>query len=145
MKAYITWGVGYGPKILAQKNAQSDAHTEKIKFRRLESFEIPKCEFIESKKELYQLNGEFEGLVLNNCSKAEVAVAIGFGFIGDKMLIGKGKGGTISGAEKRALAEINYMAKERNAELGGIKFLAAAAPKIKDKFGCAVVALVLKD
>ncbi|MBS3065139.1 MAG: hypothetical protein J4451_01425 [DPANN group archaeon] len=39
MKAYITWGVGYGPKILAQKNAQSDAHTEKIKFRRLESFE----------------------------------------------------------------------------------------------------------
>jgi hypothetical protein len=145
MKAYITWGVGYGPKILAQKNAQSDAHTEKIKFRRLESFEIPKCEFIESKKELYQLKGEFEGLVLNNCSKAEVAVAIGFGFVGDKILIGKGKGGTISGAEKRALAEINYMAKERNVELEGIKFLATAAPKIKDKFGCAVVALVLKE
>src|SRR3990167_2912477 len=113
MIAYLTWGVGYGPKILAQKNAQSDAHTEKIKFRRLESFEIPKCEFIESKKEVSNLNGEFEGLVLNNCSKAEVAVAIGFGFIGDKMLIGKG----------------------RNAELEGIKFLAATAPKIKDKFG----------
>ena len=145
MIAYLTWGVGYGPKILAQKNAQSDAHTEKIKFRRLESFEIPKCEFIESKKELSNLKGEFEGLVLNNCSKADVAVAICFGFFGDKMLIGKGKGGTISGAEKRALGEINYMARERKIELDGVKFLAAAAPKIKDKFGCAVVALVLKD
>ena len=56
MKALITYGIGYGKsRELAEANAQLDARVDKIKIKKLDKLEIPRCDLIESKKELAKL------------------------------------------------------------------------------------------
>lgn len=140
MKAYITYGTGYGKgRVLAEANAQLDACINKIKITKLDSLTIPKCEIVENKKELLKLTGEFSGIVLQNCAKSDVFSALVFGITEDTICIGKGKaaGGK---AEKGAVFEAK---KAAGNDLESLQQIVAHAPYRKDMYGCAIVALVL--
>jgi len=144
MKAYLTWGVGFGKgKILAQTNAQLDASLDKIKIKKLEKLEIPKCEIIKNKKELAKLRGDFSGIVLQNCAKGEVAASLVLGLAEDKIIIGHGKAGSLAKAERIAEYEVK---KAINEQSSGLDYhIASVAPSKKGEYGCAIVALVLVD
>ncbi|MFH0869068.1 MAG: pyruvoyl-dependent arginine decarboxylase [archaeon] len=140
MKAYITYGIGYGRgRVLAEANAQMDAGINKVKIVHLESLTIPRCEIVENKKELLKLTGEFTGIVLQNCAKSDVFSALAFGITEDAICIGKGKaaGGK---AEKEAIFEAK---KAAGNDLESLQQIVAHAPYRKDEYCCAIVALVL--
>ena len=146
MKAYLTWGVGYGSKVLAMKNAQAAAGVDKIKIKKLESLQIPKCEVIEDKLALKKLKGEFSGIVLQNAQKGEVAAALLLEVTEDKIVIGHGKAGGLVKAERMAEAEIKKTLKEQNLKSEGINYhIAADAQPKKGEYSCAIVALVLAE
>lgn len=139
MKAFITWGIGYGKgRVLAEANAQLDASIDKVKIAKLEKLEIPRCEIIENKKELSNLKGDFAGIVLQNCAKSDVFSALAFGITEDTIFIGKGKaaGGK---AEKEAIFEAKKAAGDK---LESLQQIVAKTPYKKDMYGCAIVALV---
>ena len=139
MKAYITWGTGYGKgRVLAEANAQLDAGIDKIRILKLDKLEILRCEIVENKKELSKLKGDFTGIILQNCAKSDVFSALAFGITEDKIFIGKGKaaGGK---AEKEAIFEAKKAAGDK---LESLQQIVANAPYKKDQYGCAIVALV---
>lgn len=142
MKAYITYGIGYGKgRVLAEANAQFNAGINKIKIAKLDKLEIPRCEIIENKKEISNLRGDFKGIVLQNCAKSAVFSALAFGITADEIFIGKGKaaGGK---AEKEAVYEAKQAAGDR---LESLQQIVANTPYRKDMYGCAIVALVVVE
>jgi len=146
MKAYLTWGVGYGTKVIAMQNAQAAANIGNIKIKKLEKLEIPKCEVIESKKELGKLKGEHSGIVLQNCAKGEVAAALALAVADGKILIGHGKAGGLVKAERLADADMNKSMRDQKLTSEGINYhIAADAQPVKNQFSCAIVALVLVE
>ncbi len=146
MRAYLTWGIGYGKKVIAQKNAQMDANIDKIKIKKLPKLEIPVCEIVSNKRALKHLRGEFAGIVLQNCAKGEVAASLILGVTKGKIVIGHGKAGGLVKAEKFAEAEVNKVIREQNLKLEATYFrMSARAPSQKDKFGCTIVALILEQ
>lgn len=140
MKAYMTWGIGYGKtREMAEINAQRDANLEKIRISKLDKLEIPRCEIVENKKELSNLKGDFSGIVLQNCAKSDVYSCLAFGLTEDKIFIGKGKA-----AGKKAEEQAIYEAKKAaGADLESIQQVMAFAPYKKDFYGCAIVTLVI--
>ncbi len=147
MKAYLTWGIGYGKsRELAEINAQADANLDKIKIGKLTKLEIPKCEVVENKKALLELKGSFFGIVLQNCKKGEVAASLVLGLTEEKIIIGHGKAGGLVKAEREAEFEVKKAIQEQKLALDGIDYhIAADAPAKKDTFGCAIVALILVE
>ncbi|MEM4247683.1 MAG: hypothetical protein QXH80_00260 [Candidatus Nanoarchaeia archaeon] len=140
MKAYLTWGIGYGKsRELAQINAQFDASLDRIKVAKLEKLEIPAGKIIEDKKELAKLKGNFKGIVLQNCAKSDVYSCLAFGITEDKIFVGKGKAAG-NKAEKQAMFEATKAAGDK---LESTRQIMAFAPYRKDQYGCAIVALVL--
>ena len=142
MKAILTYGIGYGKsRELAEANAQLDARVDKIKIRKLESLEIPRCALTENKKELAKLKGEFHGIILQNCAKSDVISVLAFGITEDKIFIGKGKA-----AGKKAEEQATYEAKRAAGDtLESLQHIAARADYQKDRYGCAIVALILVE
>jgi len=142
MKSILTYGIGYGKsREMAEINAQLDARVDKIKIKKLEKLEIPRCELIESKKELEKLKGDFSGIVLQNCAKSDVFSCLAFGITDDRVFIGKGKA-----AGKKAEAQAIYEAKKAAGDkLESLQQILAEAPYKKDMYGCAIVALILVD
>ena len=140
MKTFITYGIGYGKsREMAEINAQLDARVDKIKIKKLEKLEIPRCELVESKKELEKLKGDFSGIVLQNCAKSDVFSCLAFGVTEDKVFIGKGKA-----AGKKAEEQAIYEAKKAAGDkLESLQQILAEAPYKKDQYGCAIVALIL--
>ena len=146
MKAYLTYGVGHGSKVIAMQNAQADANINKIKINKLPKLEIPKCEVIEDKTELARLKGEFPGIVLQNCQKGEVAASLVLGVTESKIIIGHGKAGGLVKAERIAEFEVRQAIREQQLELDGIDYhIAADATSMKNQFSCAIVALVFVE
>ena len=142
MKALITYGIGYGKsRELAEANAQLDARVDKIKIKKLEKLEITRCDLIESKKELEKLKGEFPGIILQNCAKSDVISVLAFGITEDKIFIGKGKA-----AGKKAEEQATYEAKKAAGDsLESLQHIAARADYQKDRYGCAIVALIVVE
>jgi len=136
-KYYLTWGVGYGSKLLAEKNALRKANISKVKIRGLDKLELPRGRFEELKKEL---DGEFKGILLKRCVKGETAVALSFGLTKDKIYIGKGRGGSLQKALRKAELELEKL----KVDFESKQQLAAHAEAQKGKFSCAVVALLIK-
>ncbi|MEM2874107.1 MAG: hypothetical protein QW063_01485 [Candidatus Nanoarchaeia archaeon] len=147
MKAYLTWGVGYGKsRELAEANAQADANLDKIKINKLKKLEIPRCKIIEDKKQLTKLKGNFFGIVLQNCQKGEVAAALVLGITADKIVIGHGKAGGAIKAERIANIEMRKVIEKQELKFEGINYhIVADAPAKKDIYSCAIVALVLEE
>ncbi len=142
MKAILTYGIGYGKsRELAEANAQLDANIDKIKIKKLEKLEIEKCDFITNKKELKKLKGDFKGIVLQNCAKSDVISVLAFGLTEDKIFIGKGKA-----AGNKAEEQATYEAKKAAGDsLESLQHIAARADYQKDRYGCAIVALILVE
>ncbi len=142
MKALITYGIGYGKsRELAEANAQLDAGIDKIKIKRLDKLEIDRCDLIADKKEFKKLKGDFKGIVLQNCAKSDVISVLAFGITEDKIFIGKGKA-----AGKKAEEQATYEAKKAAGEkLESLQHISAKADYQKDKYGCAIVALILVE
>jgi len=147
MKAYLTWGIGYGKsRELAEINSQRDANLDKIKIGKLTKLEIPKCEVVENKKVLTELKGSFFGIVLQNCKKGEVAASLVLNVTDEKIIIGHGKAGGLVKAEREAEFEVKKAVTEQNLNPEGIDYrISADAPAKKDTFGCAIVALILVE
>jgi hypothetical protein len=144
MKAYLTWGIGYGSKVIAIKNARASAGIDKIKIKKLEKLEIEKCEIVEDKRFLQELKGEFAGIVLQNCKKGEVAAALVLSVTKDKIVIGHGKAGGAIKAERIANFEVKKIIEKQKLISKGIDYhLVASAPPVKNKYSCAIAALVL--
>jgi len=145
MKAYLTWGTGASKsKVLAMRNAAAAAGISKIKIRRLDKLEIPLTDISENKAELGKLKGEHSGIVLQNCSKGEVASALVVEVTENKLVIGHGKAGGAIKAERLAQAEVKNAIQKVNLKSEGINYHIVADIKApKDQFGCAIVALVL--
>ena len=142
MKAYMTWGIGYGKtREMAEINAQRDANLEKIRVSKLDKLEIPRYEIVDDRKFLMKLKGEFPGIVLQNCAKSEVASELIFAITEDKMFIGKGKSTSPLKARKLAHHEAEKAAGGEGIE--SFDGIAAIAPYRKDFYGCAIVALVI--
>src|SRR3989344_6035703 len=141
MKSIITYGIGYGKsREMAEINAQLDARVDKIKIKKLEKLEIPRCELVESKKELEKLKGDFSGIVLQNCAKSDVFSCLAFGITEDKDNIGNCKE-----PGKKAEEQATYEAKKAAGDkLESLQQILAEAPYKKDQYGCAIVALILK-
>jgi len=142
MKSIITWGIGYGKtREMAEINAQLDARVDKIRIKKLERLEIPRCDLTENKKELEKLKGVFSGIVLQNCAKSDVFSCLAFGITEDKIFIGKGKA-----AGKKAEEQATYEARKAAGDkMESLQQILAEAPYKKDMYGCAIVALVLVD
>jgi len=140
----MTWGIGYGKtRDMAEINAQRDANLEKIKVSKLEKFEIPKYEIVDDRKHLSKLNGDFPGVVLQNCAKSEVVSQLIFAVTEDKIFIGRGKSVSPIKAQRLAHYEAEKAAGKESVE--SFDGLAAIAPYKKDQYGCAIVALVLVE
>lgn len=140
MKSYLTYGIGYGKsREMAEINAQLDARVDKIKIRKLDKLEVPRCDLVENKRELEKLKGEFSGIILQNCAKSDVFSCLSFGITEDKIFIGKGKA-----AGKKAEEQATYEAKRAAGDkLESLQQILAAAPYKKDQYGCAIVAFIL--
>lgn len=136
-KYYLTWGVGYGSKLLAEKNALRNAKISNVELIGLKKLELPKGRLIELKKEI---KGKASGIVLKRCVKGEAAVALVFGITADKVYIGKGKAGSLQKAIKKAEYELKKLKKE----FEGTQQIAASAEAQKGTYSCAVVALLIK-
>lgn len=134
-KYYLTWGVGYGSKLLAEKNALRNAKISQVKLEGLKKLELPKAKFVELKKEISR---KAKGIILKRCVKGEAAVALVFGIAEAKIYIGKGKAGSLQKAIKKAEYEI------KNKKLIGTQQIAASAEAQKKQYSCAVVALIIK-
>lgn len=144
MKAYITWGIGYGKgRVLAEANAQLDANLDKIKVKKMDKLEILRCDIVENKKVLGKLKGEYKGIVLQNCAKSEVSAVLAFALAGDSIFIGKGKSVSLPKAEKMAIYEARKAAEDKKLEIESVQHIAAYAQYKKDQYICAIVALVL--
>jgi len=135
-KYYLTWGIGYGSKLLAEKNALRNANISGIEITGLKKLEIPKVRLIDLKTEL---KGKASGIILKRCVKGAAAVSLVFGITEDKIYIGKGKAGSLQKAVRKANAEIS-----KKLKLEGTQQLAASAEAQKGKYSCAVVALIIK-
>ena len=146
MKAYLTWGVGYGSKVIAMKNAQTSAGIDKIKINKLPKLEIERCKIIENKKALSKIKGEHEGIVLQNCSKGQVAASLVLGLTEKQIIIGHGKAGGLIKAERIAEGKVKKIIKDKNLKIEGINYhIGAAIGPPKKTYGCAIVALVLVE
>jgi len=144
MKGYLTWGIGYGKsKELAQINAQLAANLDKIKVLKLESLKLGNCEVIEGKERLKELKGSFRGIVLQNCTKGEAAVALVLGALDGQLFIGHGKAGSAAKAEKKAQYNLKLLTSGKEPEQDWR--VVAHAPPIKNNYACAIVAFVVED
>ena len=142
MKSYLTYGIGYGKsREMAEINAQLDARVDKIKIRKLDKLEVPRCDLVENKRELEKLKGEFSGIILQNCAKSDVFSCLSFGITEDKIFIGKGKA-----FGKKAEEQATYEAKRAAGDkLESLQQILAGAPYKKDQYGCAIVALIIVE
>ena len=140
VKYYLTWGIGYGSKLTAEKNALYDANISSLKIKGLDKLEIPIEKFIENKEEVEKLKGGVSGIVLKKCIKGEIGVALAFGITSEKIFIGKGKAGSL----KKAIGKAVYDVRKLNIEFERIQDLAANAEAKKGEYSCAVVALIIK-
>ncbi|MBD3262848.1 hypothetical protein GF374_00530 [Candidatus Woesearchaeota archaeon] len=136
-KYYFTWGVGYGSKILAEKNALRNAKISSVDLTGLKKLEVPKGNVVELKK---QLKGKAKGIVLKKCVKGEAAVALFLGITADKIYIGKGMGRSLQKAVKKAESEL----KKKKIDFEGTQEIASSAEAKKGEYSCAVVALLIK-
>lgn len=144
-KCYLTWGVGYGKKVIAQKNAQMDANIDKIKINKLPKLEVPRCKIISDRKKLARKKGDFSGIVLQNCAKSPVVSYLSFGITEDKIIIGRSKTAGIRKAEKQATYDAKKSAEKQNLKIESVQHIAATAkPKKKGEYACAIVALILE-
>ena len=137
MKYYLTWGIGHGSKLLAEKNALRRAKILNVNLKGLEKLEIPKANFIELKKEI---TGQIKGIILKRCAKGASAVALAFGVTAGKIYVGKGRAGSLQKAIKKAEFEL----KKFNKKFESTQQIAASAEAQKGKYSCAVVALLIK-
>lgn len=136
-KYYLTWGVGFGSKLLAEKNALRSAKISNVKLKGLDKLELPKGTFTELKK---KLKGNYKGIILKRCVKGETAAALVFGISSNKIYIGKGKAGSLQKAIKKAENEL----KKLNKDFESTQQLAAFAEAKKGQYSCAVVALIIR-
>jgi len=143
MKIYLTWGIGYGSKPIAEKNAQLDASINHIETDKLDSLEIERAEVVQSKKELSKLKGKHKGIVLEKCIKGEAAVALALGFSEDKIYLGIGKASSANKALKEAIFEVEKIAREKKIEFEKVEHLVADASAEKDSYSCAIVGLII--
>jgi len=139
-KYYLTWGVGYGSKLLAEKNALRNANISTIKLKGLDKLEIPKAKFVDDRTAIKKIKGETKGIILKRCVKGEAAVALVFGITADKVYISKGRAGSL----QKAINKANYELKKLNIDFEGTQQIAASAEAQKGRYSCAVVALLIR-